>query len=85
LTFQVQATHSTLVRLSVRSIKSVSELYAPVTGEIVEVNDSLDDSPETVNQDAHGEGWMIKVKLADVSEIEALMDADAYDAFLAEA
>jgi glycine cleavage system H protein len=69
----------------IESVKSVSELYAPVTGEIVEVNDSLDDSPETVNQDAHGEGWMIKVKLADVSEIEALMDADAYDAFLAEA
>jgi len=69
----------------IESVKSVSELYAPVSGEITAVNESLDDSPETVNQDAHGEGWMVKVKLADATEVEALMDAEAYDAFLAEA
>lgn len=69
----------------IESVKSVSELYAPVTGEIVAVNDALDDSPETVNQDAHGDGWMIKVKLSDAAQIDTLMDAAAYDAFLAEA
>ena len=49
----------------IESVKSVSELYAPVTGEVVEVNDSLSDAPETVNQDPHGEGWMIKVSVDD--------------------
>jgi glycine cleavage system H protein len=69
----------------IESVKSVSELYAPLSGEIIEVNDSLDDSPETVNQDAHGEGWMVKLKLSDAAQIDALIDAAAYDAFLAEA
>ena len=69
----------------IESVKSVSELYAPVSGEIIEVNDSLGDSPETVNQDPHGEGWMIKVKLDDASELDALMSAADYDAFLTEA
>jgi len=68
----------------IESVKSVSELYAPVTGEIVAVNDSLSDSPETVNADPHGEGWMIKVKLADASEIDALMAAEDYDTFVTE-
>jgi len=69
----------------IESVKSVSELYAPVSGEIVEVNDSLDDSPETVNQDPHGEGWMVKIRLETASEVDGLMDAGAYDASLAEA
>ncbi len=69
----------------IESVKSVSELYAPVSGQIVEVNDALDDSPETVNQDAHGEGWMVKVTLSDAAQVGSLMDAAAYDAFLAEA
>lgn len=68
----------------IESVKSVSELYAPVTGEIVAVNDSLSDSPETVNADPHGEGWMIKVKLDDASEIDALMTAEDYDTFVTE-
>lgn len=68
----------------IESVKSVSELFAPVTGEIVEVNDSLSDAPETVNQDAHGDGWMIKVKMDDPSEYDGLMTAEEYDAFLAE-
>lgn len=68
----------------IESVKSVSELYAPVTGEIVAVNDSLADSPETVNADPHGEGWMIKVKLDDASEIDALMSAEDYDTFVTE-
>ncbi len=69
----------------IESVKSVSELYAPVTGEVVEVNDSLPDSPETVNQDPHGEGWMIKVRLDDPSELDNLMSADDYDEFITEA
>lgn len=68
----------------VESVKSVSELFSPVSGEIVEVNDALDDAPETVNADPYGDGWMIKVKLADPAEVDALMDADGYEAYLAE-
>ncbi len=68
----------------VESVKSVSELFSPVSGEILEVNDALGDAPETVNEDPYGDGWMIKVKLADTSEVAGLMDAAAYEAFLAE-
>lgn len=68
----------------VESVKSVSELFSPVTGEIVEVNDALSDAPETVNEDPYGDGWMIKVKLEDPSEVDALMDADTYEAFVSE-
>ena len=68
----------------VESVKSVSELFSPVSGEIVEVNDALDDAPETVNEDPYGDGWMIKVKLADASEVDALMDADSYEGYLTE-
>lgn len=66
----------------IESVKSVSELFAPVTGEIIEVNESLSDAPETVNADPHGEGWMVKVKLDDASEVDALMTAEEYDAFV---
>jgi len=69
----------------IESVKSVSELYAPVNGQIIEVNEALDDSPETVNQAPHADGWMIKVKLEDAAEVEALLSAEDYDAFLAEA
>jgi len=69
----------------IESVKSVSELFAPVSGEVIEVNDSLDDAPETVNQDPHGSGWMIKLKLADAAQVDGLMDASAYEASLAEA
>ncbi len=69
----------------IESVKSVSELYAPITGEVVEVNDSLGDTPETVNQDPHGEGWMIKVRVDDPAEVEGLMSADDYDESIAEA
>ncbi len=68
----------------IESVKSVSELFAPVSGEIVEVNSGLGDAPETVNADPHGEGWMIKVKLDDASQLDALMDAAAYDTFVTE-
>jgi glycine cleavage system H protein len=68
----------------IESVKSVSELIAPVSGEVVEVNDSLSDSPETVNSDAHGAGWMIKVRVADLSAVDSLLSAEDYDAFVAE-
>lgn len=68
----------------VESVKSVSELFSPVSGEIVEVNEALGDTPETVNEDPYGDGWMIKVKLANADEVDAMMSADEYEAFLAE-
>jgi len=68
----------------IESVKSVSELFAPVSGEIVEVNSALDDSPETVNSDPHGAGWMVKVPLSDAAELDALMSAEDYDAFITE-
>ena len=68
----------------IESVKSVSELYSPLTGEIVAVNDSLSDVPETVNSDPYGDGWMIKVEIADPSELDDLMSAEEYEAFVAE-
>jgi glycine cleavage system H protein len=68
----------------IESVKSVSELFSPVSGEIVEVNGALDGAPETVNEDAYGAGWIIKVKLTDPAQVDGLMDATAYEAYLAE-
>ena len=68
----------------VESVKTVSDLYAPCGGEILEVNTSLEDAPEMVNSDPYGDGWIIRIKLADASELDGLMTADAYDAFVAE-
>jgi len=67
----------------VESVKAASDVYAPVSGEIVEANESLADSPETVNQDAYGEGWIFRIQPSDAGELAALMDADAYEQFLA--
>lgn len=60
------------------SVKSASDVFSPVTGEVVAVNDKLEDEPELVNEDAYGEGWLFQVKLADPGELDGLMDADAY-------
>ncbi len=68
----------------VESVKSVSELFSPVSGEIVGINNELDDAPELVNNDSYGDGWMVKVKVDNLSEVDALMDADSYEAYLAE-
>jgi len=62
----------------VESVKAASDVFAPVSGEVVEVNSALEDEPGTVNQDAEGAGWFMKIKLSDASELDKLMDADAY-------
>jgi glycine cleavage system H protein len=66
----------------VESVKAVSDVFAPLSGEIVEVNGALSDKPETINEDPYGEGWLVKVKLSDPSETDALMDADTYEGTL---
>jgi glycine cleavage system H protein len=66
----------------IESVKSVSELFAPVSGTVVEVNDDLASSPEVINSDPYGGGWMVKVRLADPSQLDALMSAGDYDAFV---
>ena len=65
---------------SVEAVKTVSDLFMPISGEITEFNEALEASPETVNEDPYGEGWMIKIKMSDTSELDGLMDADAYKA-----
>jgi glycine cleavage system H protein len=62
----------------VESVKAVSDVFAPLSGEIVEVNEALSDSPEKVNHDPYGEGWMVKVRLTDPSEADSLLDVNAY-------
>ncbi|HET7686980.1 MAG TPA: glycine cleavage system protein GcvH [Candidatus Limnocylindria bacterium] len=62
----------------VESVKAVSDLYAPVSGEVTEVNGALAEQPELLNSDAYGEGWIVRVALTDTAELDALMDADAY-------
>jgi glycine cleavage system H protein len=64
---------------TVEAVKAVSDLYCPVSGEIVESNDALDANPALVNSDPYGEGWMIKLRLADPSQLDGLMDAAAYE------
>jgi glycine cleavage system H protein len=62
----------------VESVKAVSDVFAPLSGEVVEVNEGLKETPERINEDSYGEGWMVKVRLSDPSETDALMDAAAY-------
>jgi glycine cleavage system H protein len=66
----------------VESVKAASEVYAPASGTVTEVNEALTATPQTVNEDAEGKGWFAKIKLADASEIAKLMDADAYRKFV---
>jgi len=60
------------------SVKAASDIYAPVSGEVIEVNEELEDSPELVNSDAFGDGWLFKIKLDDAGELENLLDAEGY-------
>jgi glycine cleavage system H protein len=66
----------------VESVKAVSDVVAPLSGEVVEVNEALKDAPEAINDDPYGQGWMVKVRVSDLAEQEALLDADAYRASL---
>jgi glycine cleavage system H protein len=66
----------------IESVKAVSDVFAPMSGEVVEVNSALTDAPESINEDPYGEGWLVKVRLTDPTEREALMDAGAYTASL---
>jgi glycine cleavage system H protein len=70
---------------TVESVKAVSEIYSPVSGEVTEINDELQNTPEKINTDPHGSAWLIKVRLAKPDEMKELMDAAAYEAFVAEA
>ncbi|MBO6524323.1 MAG: glycine cleavage system protein GcvH [Balneolaceae bacterium] len=64
---------------TVEAVKTVSELFAPVDGEVVELNEELEDNPELVNDDPYGDGWMIKIKLSDASQLDSLLSADEYN------
>jgi glycine cleavage system H protein len=66
----------------VESVKAVSDVFAPLSGEVTAVNDALADSPERINDDPYGEGWLVKVRLSDPGEVESLLDADAYKKLL---
>lgn len=69
---------------TVESVKAVSEIYSPVSGEVVETNTSLANEPEKINKDPHGAAWLIKVKIANAAELDDLMDAAAYQAYISE-
>jgi len=66
----------------IESVKAVSDVFAPMSGEVVEVNDALGETPETINEDPYGQGWLVRVKLSDPSEAEALMSSAEYEATL---
>jgi glycine cleavage system H protein len=69
---------------SVESVKAVSDIYAPVSGEVLAINESLTDAPESLNADPHGAAWLIRIKLSNPAELSGLLDAAAYQAFLGE-
>ena len=69
---------------SVEAVKTVSDLFMPLTGEVIEFNEGLEDDPEIVNKDPYGKGWMIKIAIADNSQIEELLDAQAYQELIGE-
>src|SRR6185437_7045667 len=68
----------------VESVKAVSDVIAPLSGEVLEVNQAVADAPETVNEDAYGNGWLIRIRLSDPAEVDGLLDVDAYRQVLAE-
>ena len=68
---------------SVESVKAVSDIYSPVNGEVVEINTLLADAPEKLNEDPHGAAWLVKIKLADPAQVSTLLDAAAYQAYIA--
>jgi glycine cleavage system H protein len=69
---------------TIESVKAVAEVYTPVAGEIVELNETLKDDPQVLNEDPHGEGWLIKLRFSSSSDFDELMDAEAYEAYTKE-
>ena len=69
---------------TIEAVKAVAELFAPVSGEVVEVNAIVIDSPETVNEDPYGNGWMVKISISDPAELDSLMDSSGYEALIGE-
>ncbi len=69
---------------AVESVKAVSDIYAPVSGAVVETNEILPDNPETINDDPYGDGWMVRVELSDIDDLKDLMDADEYAEYVAQ-
>ena len=67
---------------TIESVKAVSDLFAPVSGEVIEINEALTDRPELVNNDAYGDGWLVKIRVKDQTEYDDLMSAEEYDEFL---
>ena len=63
---------------TIEAVKTVSDMFMPIGGTVLEVNEALEDTPEIINSDAYGDGWIIKIKIADTGELDALLDADAY-------
>ena len=66
---------------SVESVKAVVEIYTPVSGEIVEINDAVAEAPEVINEDPHGEGWLVRIRMSNADEVDGLMDAERYREF----
>jgi glycine cleavage system H protein len=67
---------------TIESVKAVAEVYTPVAGEVVEINEAVQDDPELLNEDPHGDGWLIKLKFSSASDLEELMDAGSYEEYL---
>jgi glycine cleavage system H protein len=67
---------------NIESVKAVSDIYSPLSGEIVEVNELLEDTPENVNKDPYGDGWIFKIKMSDTGQLDELMNADKYEEYL---
>ncbi|MBN1558702.1 glycine cleavage system protein GcvH [candidate division KSB1 bacterium] len=67
---------------TIEAVKAVSDLFAPVSGEVIEINDALADDPEIVNKDPYGDGWMVKVRVVDAGELDALLDASGYKSII---
>ena len=69
---------------TIESVKAVAEVYTPVAGEIIEINETLKDDPQSVNEDPHGDGWLVKIRFSSSSDFDELMNAEAYEAFTKE-
>lgn len=68
----------------VESVKAVSDVYSPVSGTVIEINDDLPDSPDMINEDPYGDGWIVKIQMSDPTDLEDLLDSEAYEVFVAE-